>query len=645
MPVYSDWGTIPARHREEIARIRALEQATERIGTTEGFSEAALLDAAMAEAIGSVNGGGGEVTQSYVDDADDAVRAEFAAADTTEATTRAAAVTALQAADTAEAAARAAGDSSTLSNAQGYANTKATETLASATALVNAEAATRATADTTEQTARIAGDASTLSSANAYTDAAVAAIEISGGALAPGWYDIRSYGAVEGGYTSCVAAIHAAIAACPVGGTVFIPPGKWLIDTTLKINKSVNVVGVGVRSCLWTKMSGAQTKIGVVIGTELGVDTAGINWDETGIQVSECTFEKFSIQGSSDLAPIHSLAVFLACRCEFNLHVYGSSKNPVIVGGCLQSRFRLYGNLNGPSVVYQNTVIASGTVASVPADNNGINIATHISPATLTTNDPQYFRRLLRTSATSGGTPPTNGSRDIRVAATNWNTNSVIKSLGTWAAYGVAAPVAGSNWQIVDDGSWGWNGAFLLIKNLRTAPSGWTTAEWGYDTWSGGDGSPTPLPTNACYFDINAEGGTTTGGVYCEAQPNQGGNNYFTGCVQGFENASGSTVLGAGYGLYIEDSIGFHIYDWHQENTLYGCKLKHVSGLRRFSIDNSLFAPNNGAGANSEEVIVDAPTATDFGYSIRNSEIGKFTRIGHTSSSYTLDKNIIGATV
>lgn len=55
-------------------------------------------------------------------------------------------------------------------------------------------------------------------------------------------FDIRDYGATEGGIVSCDAAFTAAFAAaCAVNGTVFVPDGSWLISTQLSIEITGNV--------------------------------------------------------------------------------------------------------------------------------------------------------------------------------------------------------------------------------------------------------------------------------------------------------------------------------------------------------------------------------------------------------------------
>ncbi len=133
-------------------------------------------------------------------------------------------------------------------------------------------------------------------------------------------------------------------------------------------------------------------------------------------------------------------------------------------------------------------------------------------------------------------------------------------------------------------GTGDWCGAGINVMNLRN----WT----GYV-------SGTVLPTNHVVFNCLVEGGTTTGGFCQETQYESspdtvGGYNVIMGCYEGLQNASGSTEKGAGYGILVEDCVGFLVWKVHDELTLHGAKF---TGCSRFSIKESDFSPiNNQVG-------------------------------------------------
>lgn len=68
-----------------------------------------------------------------------------------------------------------------------------------------------------------------------------------------GFYNVMNYGAVGDGSTDDSAAINALIAIMPYGQTLFFPGGRqYRINSSLAINKEMNVVGEGSRSRLLT---------------------------------------------------------------------------------------------------------------------------------------------------------------------------------------------------------------------------------------------------------------------------------------------------------------------------------------------------------------------------------------------------------
>lgn len=62
-----------------------------------------------------------------------------------------------------------------------------------------------------------------------------------------GVFNVKSYGAIGDGVTDDTAAIQAAIDACPAGGKIVIPKGTYKFTSTVELNKSIAIVGVGGR--------------------------------------------------------------------------------------------------------------------------------------------------------------------------------------------------------------------------------------------------------------------------------------------------------------------------------------------------------------------------------------------------------------
>lgn len=93
------------------------------------------------------------------------------------------------------------------------------------------------------------------------------------------WYNVRNYGAVGDGTTNDKAAFEAAIAACPAGGTVYVPGTTsstvgYKITGTITISKRINLIGDGRNSRIET----AQTTgdLFVFDGTNFAGQLAGV---------------------------------------------------------------------------------------------------------------------------------------------------------------------------------------------------------------------------------------------------------------------------------------------------------------------------------------------------------------------------------
>lgn len=133
-------------------------------------------------------------------------------------------------------------------------------------------------------------------------------------------YNVRDYGAVGNGTTSDRSAFQSAIdAAFAVNGTVYIPPGTYLIDDELEIGDGstsgrVRIMGAGMRqTVLYVTPFGASKKL--FKGTNPDTDTRPSEWN---------TFEDFEIQGrntanDTTFASIdHPIGIYLPySNCDF----------------------------------------------------------------------------------------------------------------------------------------------------------------------------------------------------------------------------------------------------------------------------------------------------------------------------------------
>lgn len=143
---------------------------------------------------------------------------------------------------------------------------------------------------------------------------------------------------------------------------------------------------------------------------------------------------------------------------------------------------------------------------------------------------------------------------------------------------------------IAPDGTGGyglgaWRGSAVSVVDPRNMP------EWGSNSYL-------PPGTNGNEFKLRLEGGNMTGGLYCEAQPQQGGNNTYSGISQGFQNAGNSKAQGAGYGVGFAGGWFAKFKDMHVED----CKWQFVvrgtpnkQSAMNVSLDHvQLFGPGKG---------------------------------------------------
>ncbi len=106
--------------------------------------------------------------------------------------------------------------------------------------------------------------------------------------------NVRAYGATGNGTTDDTTAIQNAINACPVGGTVGMPTGRYRITSTLVIDKMLTLVGSGIcalygsHSTAWDS-NNIPTTSPYLSGAVLVVDTAAtdaINITAAGVTVN-----------------------------------------------------------------------------------------------------------------------------------------------------------------------------------------------------------------------------------------------------------------------------------------------------------------------------------------------------------------------
>jgi len=100
--------------------------------------------------------------------------------------------------------------------------------------------------------------------------------------------NVLQYGAVGDGIADDTAAIAAAIAACPSGGTVYFPTGTYKITSGFSITQPINILGAGAS----TSFSGS-----VLSCSSLGSNS--IFKVTTTVFTPGFTFKNFSVQGNN----------------------------------------------------------------------------------------------------------------------------------------------------------------------------------------------------------------------------------------------------------------------------------------------------------------------------------------------------------
>jgi hypothetical protein len=157
------------------------------------------------------------------------------------------------------------------------------------------------------------------------------------------------YNAVGDGITDDTAAIIAAIASVPAGGTLYIPIGKFKITNTITINKAISIKGEGPASCIWISLTD-NTKQAVIIGSPFAIGNS-----------ENQRYEDFAVMGGNNSCK-NGLAFYNVHRSQIkNVHVSpGSTQQAVIVGGCLMTHFNLICQGNSADGYYPGVYMWNG---------------------------------------------------------------------------------------------------------------------------------------------------------------------------------------------------------------------------------------------------------------------------------------------
>ncbi len=412
--------------------------------------------------------------------------------------------------------------------------------------------------------------------------------------------NVRDHGAVGDAIADDTAAFRRAYAAVPDGGTLLIPHGKYRITSQLAFNRRVSVVGEGIGSILW-----------IVFGpTDQAAVQFGVPFVDSGVVT--CSIGNFSVQGTSNNNARHAVAFYRVYDCNVGpLYVMpGTQSHAVAIGGCLQCFFDIVQEQNFAAFEPERVVFpASGTP----------------------------------TRATSAGT-----LRTVRKAGANWRPNTLVAkglAIAAGTAFNAAAPEmnfyrilsntadqitldrplpvasdATTAFTIVDSNAYPQFGCTVAVINIEELP--------GYNRAQHGVG----MPTNASTIRIRQSGssGRSTGGLLVRPQSQLGGNNLYTGKIEGNSdpNKRGVTV-GAGYGVVILGGVNWKMRDMHVEANEKGSLIAETS---QFSISDSLFSPWGNSPAESERLQL-GPRARDF--AIDSCTIGLLA-VDSTSGGYAL---------
>ena len=170
-----------------------------------------------------------------------------------------------------------------------------------------------------------------------------------------GWFDIRAYGAGTGESAATNAtAIQAAItAAQAVGGTVFGPPGEYLIDTALDVTNSITIWMPGVTI---KQDDGAdQTYV-------LKIDVAGSKDISLFIKVDGNKDNNTAIEGIvlNGIKLSHGLIDVTALECDTGIIVEGDTEANILFLTGLECGVGILERADGAFTPNENTIFVNG---------------------------------------------------------------------------------------------------------------------------------------------------------------------------------------------------------------------------------------------------------------------------------------------
>lgn len=412
--------------------------------------------------------------------------------------------------------------------------------------------------------------------------------------------NVKDHGAIGDSITDDTQALRRAYAAVPDGGTMLIPHGKYKITSQLLFNRRISVVGEGIGSVLWI----------VFPPTDSAAIQFGLPFNDSGVVT--CSIGNFSVQGTSDNNARHGIAFYRIYDCNVGpLYVMpGTQSHAVVIGGCLQSFFDIVQEQNFAAFEPQRVVFPT---AGSPVRASGPGTVRTVRKAGAAWRPNTLASKGLLIAGGAGFNAATPGMNFYRILSNTADQVTLDRNLPEPSD-------ATTAFTIVDSNAYPQSGCTVCVINVEDLP--------GYNRAQHGVG----MPTNASTIRIRQSGsrGRSTGGLLVRPQSQLGGNNLYTGKIEG--NSNPDKLLaerGGGYGMVIVGGVNWKIRDMHVEANENGSLIAETS---QFSITDSLFAPVGGSPAESERLRL-GPRARNF--AIDSCTIGLLT-VDTTSGGYAL---------
>lgn len=420
---------------------------------------------------------------------------------------------------------------------------------------------------------------------------------------------VKDHGAAGDSINDDTQALKRAYAAVPDGGTLLIPHGKYKITSQLLFNRRVNVVGEGIGSVLWI----------VFPATDSAAIQFGVPFADSGVVT--CSIGNFSVQGTSNNNARHGIAFYRVYDCNVGpLYVMpGTQSHAVVIGGCLQTFFDIVQEQNFVAFEPQRVVFpASG--APIRASGDGTIRIVRKTGAAWRPNTLASKGLVIAGGAGFNAAKP--GMNFYRIVSNTADQITLDRNLP-------AASNATTAFTIVDSGAYPQSGCTVCVIDIESLP-GYSRAQHGV-----------AMPTNASTIRVRQSGssGRSTGGLLVRPQAQLGGNNLYTGKIEG--NSNPDKLLaerGGGFGMVIVGGVNWKIRDMHVEANENGSLIAETS---QFSIRDSVFAPVGSSPSESEKLRL-GPRARNF--AVDSCTIGLLT-VDSTSGGYALGhchRNAVG---